>query len=40
MLRGRLKNKPFMGPGSFVVKDGKPSGWDLRAITARNTKGA
>lgn len=33
VLRGRLKSKHFMGPGSFVVEDGKPSGWNLAAIT-------
>lgn len=40
VLRGRLKGKGFMGPGGFVVKGAKPSGWKLWAITVRSKKGA
>lgn len=33
MLRGGLKGKGFMGPSDPVVKDAKPPGWELGAIT-------
>lgn len=33
VLRGGLKGKGFMGPDGSVVKDAKPPGWKLGAIT-------
>lgn len=38
VLRGGLKGEGFMGPNGSAVKDAKPPGWKLRAITVEAKK--